>query len=78
MPQEGFELGSLGPQAGVLPIGPPLLVTFQKIYHLVLSAIRMDVRYSDPPFFFSTSLRCLQRVFETSNCSAQQTGSGNT
>ena len=23
----GFELGSLGPQAGLLPIEPPLLVT---------------------------------------------------
>ena len=26
LPQAGFELGSLGPQAGVLPIEPPLLV----------------------------------------------------
>ena len=28
MPQAGFELGSLGPQAGVLPIEPPLLVVY--------------------------------------------------
>ena len=26
LPQAGFELRSLGPQAGVLPIEPPLLV----------------------------------------------------
>ena len=31
LPQVGFELGSLGPQAGVLPIEPPLLVDFKKI-----------------------------------------------
>ena len=28
LPQAGFELGSLGPQAGALPIEPPLLVFF--------------------------------------------------
>ena len=32
MPQAGFELGSLGPQAGVLPIEPPLLVPVKKVY----------------------------------------------
>ena len=26
LPQAGFEIGSLGPQAGLLPIEPPLLV----------------------------------------------------
>ena len=28
-PQEGFELGSLGPQSGVLPVEPLLLIFFQ-------------------------------------------------
>ena len=31
MPQAGFELGSMGPQSGVLPIEPPLLVIMQQI-----------------------------------------------
>ena len=31
MPQAGFELGSLGLQAGVLPIEPPLLVSIAKV-----------------------------------------------
>ena len=26
LPQAGFELGTLGPQAGVIPIEPPLIV----------------------------------------------------
>ena len=29
LPQAGFELGSLGPKAGVLPIEPPLLVNYE-------------------------------------------------
>ena len=32
----GFELGSLGPQAGVLPIEPPLLVMFNLMFLLQL------------------------------------------
>ena len=34
LPQAGFELGSLGPQAGVLPIEPPLFVNILKVYFL--------------------------------------------
>ena len=32
LPQAGFELGSLGPQAGVLPIEPPLLVSTNEVH----------------------------------------------
>ena len=32
LPQAGFELGSLGPQAGVLPFEPPLLVNFYAVF----------------------------------------------
>ena len=35
LPQAGFELRSLGPQAGVLPIEPPLLVINNKRSNLI-------------------------------------------
>ena len=40
MPQAGFELRSLGPQAGMLPIEPPLLVKNQVLI-LILGSCKI-------------------------------------
>ena len=40
LPLTGFELGSLGPQAGMLPIEPPLLVK-KSIFILILGSCKI-------------------------------------